>query len=55
MLKGISNLILTACNVASLLVNNVEKNKVEKVTGKKPWEINRSISNIRNMIYIAKR
>lgn len=55
MFKGLSNLVLFACNVASLAVNNTDKKKVEAITGKKQWEINKTISNIRNSIYIGKR
>lgn len=51
----LTDIALTLCNIGSLIVNNVNQNTIEKISGKKPWEIRKDISNIRNLIYLKRR
>ena len=50
-----SDLMLTVCNLGSLVVNNVNPKTLEKFSGKKSWQIRKDISNIRNLIYLKRR
>ena len=51
----LTDVALTICNLGSLIVNNVNQQTIEKMSGKKPWEIRKDISNIRNLIYLKRR